>query len=53
LFAENCGQNIEIEYGVANLYDKSMRQRAQQLMNIANPDFRLNLGRQAKEMHYL
>lgn len=40
------------EYGVANLYGKSIRQRAQQLINIAHPDFRADLERQAKELHY-
>ena len=44
---------VVMEYGVADLYGKSIRQRAEQLINLANPDFRLNLARQAKESHYL
>jgi acetyl-CoA hydrolase len=44
---------IITEYGVANLYGKSIRQRTQQLINIAHPDFRADLERQAKELHYL
>ncbi len=41
------------EYGVADLYGKTIRQRAQQLINIAHPDFRDDLKKQAKELHFL
>ena len=41
------------EYGVADLYGKTIRQRARQLINIANPDFRMDLEKQARELHYL
>ncbi|RME08175.1 MAG: acetyl-CoA hydrolase/transferase family protein [Anaerolineae bacterium] len=41
------------EYGVAYLYGKTIRQRAQALINIAHPDFREELTRQARELHYL
>jgi len=41
------------EYGVADLYGKTIRQRAQQLINIAHPDFRADLEKAAKELHYL
>ena len=51
--SRNHVRYVVTEYGVANLYGKSIRQRAQQLINIANPDFRLDLERQAKELHYL
>jgi acetyl-CoA hydrolase len=44
---------VVTEYGVADLYGKSIRQRAQQLINIAHPDFRADLEKQAKELHYL
>lgn len=40
------------EYGVADLYGKTIRQRAQQLINIAHPDFRQDLCQQAGELHY-
>jgi acetyl-CoA hydrolase len=40
-------------YGVADLYGKTIRQRASQLINIAHPDFRDDLEKQAKELHYL
>jgi 4-hydroxybutyrate CoA-transferase len=44
---------VVTEYGVADLYGKTIRQRAQQLINIAHPDFRVDLEKQAKELHYL
>jgi acetyl-CoA hydrolase len=44
---------VVTEYGVADLYGKTIRQRAQQLINIAHPDFRADLLTQAKELHYL
>jgi len=44
---------IVTEYGVADLYGKSIRQRAQSLINIAHPKFREDLTRQATELHYL
>ncbi|HXF85384.1 MAG TPA: acetyl-CoA hydrolase/transferase C-terminal domain-containing protein [Anaerolineales bacterium] len=44
---------IVTEYGVADLYGKTIRQRARQLINIAHPDFRADLEKQAKELHYL
>jgi len=37
------------EYGVADLYGKTLRQRAQALINIAHPDFREELRRQSGE----
>jgi acetyl-CoA hydrolase len=44
---------VVTEYGVADLYGKTIRQRAQQLINVAHPDFRPELEKQAKELHYL
>jgi len=44
---------IVTEYGVADLYGKSIRQRAQSLINIAHPNFREDLTKTAKELHYL
>lgn len=44
---------IITEYGVADLYGKTIRQRATQLINIAHPDFREDLRRQASELHYI
>ncbi|GAB4445363.1 MAG: acetyl-CoA hydrolase/transferase C-terminal domain-containing protein [Anaerolineales bacterium] len=44
---------VVTEYGVADLYGKTIRQRARQLINIAHPNFRADLEKQAKELHYL
>lgn len=41
------------EYGVADLYGKSIRQRAQALINIAHPDFRDELRKQAKALNWI
>ncbi len=43
---------VVTEYGVANLYGKTIRQRAQELINVAHPDFREDLKRVACELHY-
>jgi 4-hydroxybutyrate CoA-transferase len=44
---------IVTEHGVADLYGKTIRQRAQALINIAAPEFRDELKRAAKELHYI
>lgn len=44
---------VVTEYGVAELYGKTIRQRAQALIKIAHPAFREELTRQARELHYL
>jgi 4-hydroxybutyrate CoA-transferase len=44
---------VVTEYGIADLYGKTIRQRAQQLINIAHPDFRIDLEKQARDLHYL
>lgn len=44
---------VVTEYGVAELYGKTIRQRAQALINVAHPDFRDELKREATELHYL
>jgi acetyl-CoA hydrolase len=44
---------IVTEYGIAELYGKTIRQRAQALINIAHPQFREELAYKAKEMNYL
>ena len=51
--SRNHVRYIVTEYGVADLYGKTIRQRARQLINIAHPDFRADLEKQAKELHYL
>jgi len=44
---------IVTEFGVASLYGKTIRQRAQQLINIAHPDFRQDLEKQARSLNYM
>ena len=44
---------VVTEYGVADLYGKSIRQRATQLIGVSHPDFRAELEKQAKALHYL
>lgn len=41
---------IITEYGVARLLDKNHRQRAEELISIAHPDFRAELRREAEEL---
>lgn len=41
------------EYGIADLYGKSIRERARCLIDIAHPDFRNELERYAGEVKYL
>jgi 4-hydroxybutyrate CoA-transferase len=43
---------VVTEYGVANLYGLSIRQRAKCLISIAHPDFREDLTRMANNLHY-
>ncbi|MDO8786034.1 MAG: acetyl-CoA hydrolase/transferase C-terminal domain-containing protein [Syntrophales bacterium] len=45
----NCAQYIVTEYGIANLWGKSVRQRAGELISIAHPDFRSELRAAAKK----
>jgi 4-hydroxybutyrate CoA-transferase len=51
--SRNHVRYVVTEYGVADLYGKTIRQRAQQLIMIAHPHFRADLSRQARELHYL
>jgi acetyl-CoA hydrolase len=44
---------IVTEYGVAALHGKTIRQRAQALIDIAHPNFRDELSRSAQELGYL
>ena len=45
-------QYVATEYGVAQLRGKSIRQRSQELINIAHPKFREELEKFAREHHY-
>lgn len=44
---------VVTEYGVADLYGKTIKQRARALINVAAPEFREELEKQAKELKYL
>jgi len=44
---------IVTEYGIAELYGKTIRERAQALIKVAHPKFRGQLRREAKEYHYI
>jgi 4-hydroxybutyrate CoA-transferase len=44
---------VVTEYGVADLYGKTIRQRAMSLIQIAHPDFREQLSREARELNYI
>lgn len=44
---------VVTEYGVADLYGKTIRQRARALIGISHPDFRADLEKQAKELNWL
>ncbi len=45
-------QFVVTEYGIADLYYKTKRERAEALINIAHPDFRAELRKQAKQILY-
>jgi len=44
---------VVTEFGVAELYGKTIRQRSEALIKIAHPQFREELTHQAKALHYL
>ena len=43
---------VVTEYGVADLYGKTIRQRAQALISVAHPDFREDLKKEAQALSY-
>lgn len=48
----NVVDNVVTEYGIARLRGKSLRQRANELINIAHPDFRAELKEQANKLYW-
>jgi len=44
---------VVTEYGVASLYGKTIRQRAQELISIAHPRYRDELTQAARELNYI
>jgi len=51
--SRNHVRYVVTEYGVAELYGKTIRQRAQALISIAHPQFRDEIRARAKELNYL
>lgn len=51
--SRNHVRYIVTEYGIADLYGKSIRQRSQALIQIADPEFRDQLKREAHELNYI
>ena len=51
--SKNDIDRVVTEYGVAQLRGKSAKQRAQELINIAHPDFRAELAEQARRVKLL
>src|SRR5258706_8350707 len=51
--SRNHVRYVVTEYGIADLYGKTIRQRAHQLINVAHPEFRADLEKQAEALHYL
>ncbi len=48
--SRNFADYVVSEYGIASLHGKSQRQRAQELVAIAHPDFRAELRKQAEKL---
>jgi 4-hydroxybutyrate CoA-transferase len=44
---------VVTEFGVADLYGKTIHQRTRQLINVAHPDFRKDLEKEASELNYM
>ena len=47
-----CADHIVTEYGIAYLRGKSLRHRAEELINIAHPDFRAELRKEARRLYW-
>ncbi|MEE9202858.1 MAG: acetyl-CoA hydrolase/transferase C-terminal domain-containing protein, partial [Dehalococcoidia bacterium] len=48
----NMADYIVTEYGIARLRGKTLRQRAEELVAIAHPDFRSELRQQSQKLLY-
>ena len=48
----NCADYVVTEYGIASLRGKSIRQRAEELISIAHPDFRSKLKEEALRLYW-
>jgi len=45
--------HIVTEYGMVDLYGKSVRQRVKALISIAHPNFRADLEKQARQLNFI
>ena len=48
----NCAQYIVTEYGIADLWGKSVRSRCEELISIAHPNFRAELRKEARKLYW-
>ncbi len=48
----NMADNVVTEYGIARLRGKSLRQRAEELIAVAHPDFRAELRKEAQRLFW-
>jgi 4-hydroxybutyrate CoA-transferase len=48
----NIADLIVTEYGIANMRHKTLRQRCEQLINVAHPNFREELWKEAKKLYW-
>ncbi|NJD58934.1 MAG: 4-hydroxybutyrate CoA-transferase [Anaerolineales bacterium] len=51
--SRNHVRYIVTEYGVADVYGKSIRKRAEALIGVAHPDFRAEMRKEATDLKYL
>ncbi|UCG84310.1 MAG: hypothetical protein JSW38_05725 [Dehalococcoidia bacterium] len=47
-----ASQFVVTEYGIANLMGKTIRQRVEELISVAHPDFRAELMKRAREIYW-
>ncbi len=48
----SCADYVITEYGIAHLFGKTIRQRAQELISIAHPDHRAELTKAARSLYW-
>ncbi|MFC1944392.1 acetyl-CoA hydrolase/transferase family protein [Chloroflexota bacterium] len=48
----NCAGYVVTEYGIADLWGKSIRQRVESLISVAHPDFREELWSEARKLYW-
>ncbi len=49
---KNCTDRVVTEYGVAELGGRSVREKAEQLIGVAHPDFRAELRKAAQRLYW-